>query len=141
MTTSIRDHILGIGGIFFKSKNPNLLTQWYIDNLGFSPRVPYSSDDTAITFKWRTFEGDNQNTVWAPFREETDYFQPSSKSFMINYIVRDIDELLTKLRQKGIQTVESIKEYPYGKFASILDIEGNKIEFWEPNREFFKDKY
>ncbi|HUT82796.1 MAG TPA: VOC family protein [Candidatus Bathyarchaeia archaeon] len=139
--TAIKDHIIGIGGIFFKSKNPDKLTDWYKSTLGFSVQVPYSEDDTAITFKWKTFEGENHNTVWAPFKEDTDYFAPSHKNFMINYIVKDIEGLILKLEQKGVKLIDHLKEYPYGKFASILDIEENKIEFWEPNMDFFKDKY
>ena len=140
-TPTTRHHILGIGGIFFKSRDPKKLTKWYESLLGFAPQVPYSEDDTAITFKWRTFEGENHNTVWAPFNEDTNYFDPSNQSFMINYIVKDLVGLLEKLNKQGIQIIESIKEYPYGKFASILDIENNKVEFWEPNSDFFKDKY
>lgn len=138
---TIKDHIVGIGGIFFKSKNPKKLTEWYESLLGFTPQVPYNDKDTVITFKWRTFDGANHNTVWAPFKENTTYFAPSKQSFMINYIVKDLAGLLDKLIKQGIQIIDSVKEYPYGKFASILDIEGNKIEFWEPNQDFFKDKY
>ena len=138
---TVEDHIIGIGGIFFKSKDPEKLTEWYKSTLGFSVQVPYSEDDTAITFKWKTFEDENQNTVWAPFSKDTTYFAPSDKNFMINYIVKDIEGLLVKLKEKGIKQISPIKSYPYGKFTSILDIENNKIEFWEPDTEFFKDKY
>ncbi|NHJ86339.1 MAG: VOC family protein [Asgard group archaeon] len=138
---SIETHIIGIGGIFFKSKNPDELVEWYKSTLGFSVQVPYTKDDTAISFRWKSFDGENQNTVWAPFKEDTTYFSPSQKNFMINYIVKDLDGLMLKLEKKGIKSNDSIKEYPYGRFTSIMDIEGNKIEFWEPNREYFKDKY
>ncbi|MBN1329722.1 MAG: VOC family protein [Candidatus Heimdallarchaeota archaeon] len=140
-TPSVESHIVGIGGIFFKSRNPDELTEWYKSALGFSVQVPYTKDDTAISFKWKTFEGENQNTLWAPFKEDTTYFSPSHKNFMINYIVKDIIGLMLKLEKKGIKPIDSIKEYPYGKFVSIVDIEGNKIEFWEPNKYYFKNKY
>jgi len=139
--SSIQRHIIGIGGVFFKSKNPKKLIDWYKTLLGFTLQVPYSAADTAITFKWRTFDGENHNTVWAPFKEDTNYFEPSNRSFMFNYIVKDLAGLVDKLAKQGIQIIDPIKEYPYGRFASILDIEDNKLEFWEPNRDFFKDKY
>lgn len=138
---SIQSHIVGIGGIFFKAKNPEVLQEWYEEKLGFSVQVPYDEKDTAITFKWKNFENENHNTVWAPFPENTDYFKPSNKSFMINYIVKDMEGLFAKLSTMGIDLVGSIRTYKYGKFSHIIDPEGNKVEFWEPNREFFKDKY
>ncbi|MHA2168774.1 MAG: VOC family protein, partial [Candidatus Kariarchaeaceae archaeon] len=98
-------------------------------------------DDTAITFGWKTFDGENNNTVWAPFKEDTEYFSPSKKEWMLNYVVKDIEGLLAKLKKKGIERVGKLDTYEYGKFVRILDPEGNKIEFWEPDSEFFKDKY
>jgi predicted enzyme related to lactoylglutathione lyase len=135
------DHIIGIGGIFFKAKDPSALQEWYQNNLGFSPRIPFYEDDTAITFGWKTFDGENNNTVWAPFKEDTEYFSPSKKEWMLNYVVKDIEGLLAKLKKKGIERVGKLDTYEYGKFVRILDPEGNKIEFWEPDSEFFKDKY
>lgn len=137
----LTDHIVGFGGFFFKSSDPASLTQWYQAVLGFSTQVPYSVDDTAITFRWKSFDGVNQNTVWAPFKEGSEYFAPSQKEWMINLIVKDIEELITKLTALGVQQIGKIEEESYGKFAWILDPEGNKIELWEPNKEFFADKY
>ena len=139
--STIKSHIVGIGGIFFKSKDPDKLIEWYKSVLGFEAQVPYSEDDTAITFKWKSSNGTNQNTVWAPFKEDTNYFDPSDRQFMINYIVKDIEGLISKLKAKGIKPINKIRKYPYGRFASILDIENNKIEFWEPDKEFFQEKY
>jgi len=135
------DYIVGFGGFFFKSKDPEALTIWYQKILGFTTQVPYTSDDSAISFKWKSFDGENQNTVWAPFEENTNYFSPSEKEWMINLIVKDIEILLAKLIAQGVQIIGKIKEAPYGKFAWILDPENNKIELWEPNRDFFADKY
>lgn len=136
-----QSHIIGIGGVFFKAKNPNDLQKWYKETLGFSAQVPYDENDTAITFKWKSVDGENHNTVWAPFREDTDYFKPSSNSWMINYVVRDIEGLIEKLKAEGVEVTEDIKTYSYGKFGWALDPEKNKIEFWEPNTEFFANKY
>ena len=97
--------------------------------------------DDAISFKWKTFSGENENTIWAPFKKETTYFDPSTKDWMINYIAKDLDQLLEKLKSKGIIRLGEIVVQPFGKFASILDPKGNKIEFCEPDREYFKEKY
>lgn len=137
----LHDHIVGFGGFFFKSKDPEGLTQWYQEKLGFTTQVPYTDDDSAITFRWKSFDGVNQNTVWAPFKEGGDYFAPSKKEWMINLIVKDIDLLISKLVAQGVAQIGKIEEESYGKFAWILDPEDNKIELWEPNREFFADKY
>ena len=141
MKKSAKNYIIGIGGIFFKSQDPEKLQNWYIENLGFFSQVPYMEGDDAITFKWKSVLDEHENSVWAPFKNDTTYFNPSQKEFMINYIVINIEELLDDLKSKGIKAIDEIRTAPYGKFASILDPEGNKIEFWEPNREFFKNKY
>ncbi|MHA2031812.1 MAG: VOC family protein [Candidatus Kariarchaeaceae archaeon] len=133
--------IIGIGGIFFKSYDPVKLTNWYRDNLGFSSQTPYMEGDDAITIKWKSWEGVNENTVWAPFPKNTKYMFPSEKPWMVNYIVQDIEDLLARLARNGINQLGDITVQPFGKFAQILDPEGNKIEFWEPNRNHFKDIY
>lgn len=137
----LEDHIVGFGGFFFRSKDPEALTKWYQEKLGFTTQVPFSDDDTAIIFKWKSFDGENQSTVWAPFKDDTDYFGSNKKEWMINLIVKDIEILLEKLADQAVKQVGKIEEFYYGKFARILDPEGNKIELWEPNREFFVDKY
>lgn len=136
-----RGHIVGIGGIFFKAEHPEKLQNWYAANFGFTTQVPYSSDDTAINFRWKTVEDHPHNTVWAPFPQESDYFKPSTKNWMINYIVRDLQGLLQKLESQGISPIEGIKEFDFGKFTWLLDPEGNKIELWEPDERFFSDRY
>ncbi|MFW9930349.1 MAG: VOC family protein [Candidatus Thorarchaeota archaeon] len=126
--------ILGIGGIFFKSSNPNILSDWYMKNLGFTSQIKYTPDDNAINFRWKTIHDVPQTTVWAPFKVKTDYFSPSKKDFMINFIVNDLESFLHKLIQNGVQQVGNIQTFDYGKFAWILDPEGNKIELWEPTQ-------
>jgi uncharacterized glyoxalase superfamily protein PhnB len=139
--TSESGKIIGIGGIFFKSTDPGKLTTWYRKHLGFSSQIPYMEGDDTITMKWKSWTGENENTVWAPFPLDTTYISPSEKPWMINYIVSDIEDLMQRLAKSGIEPLGDIVQQPFGKFAQILDPEGNKIEFWEPDREHFKDKY
>jgi len=108
----IENHIVGIGGVFFKSKAPEKLTEWYKKILGFSTQIPFDNEDTAINFKWKTFSGEHHNTVWAPFSKKTTYFDPSPKEWMINYIVKDLEGLIRKLEMENIEIVEKIRKYP-----------------------------
>ncbi len=138
---NVKSHIIGIGGVFFKANNPSNLQQWYMETLGFSSQLPFDKTDTAITFRWKTSDGNNHSTVWAPFPKNTEYFEPSKSSWMINYVVKDIEGLIEKLQNDGIQVIDEIQSYPYGKFGWVMDPEENKIELWEPDKEFFADKY
>ncbi len=124
-------HILGIGGIFFKSNDPEKLKQWYIDNLGLEP-----DEEGYILFKWHSTEESKHKayTVWAPFKKDTTYFEPSKKPFMINFCVRDIEGLVKKLNDNGVPVDDKIEEIPEGKFAWFMDPEGNRVELWEPPR-------
>jgi predicted enzyme related to lactoylglutathione lyase len=121
--------ITGIGGIFFKAADPEGLKKWYQQHLG----VP--SDSTGgVTFRWRDEEQPDKIgiTVWAPFPADTQYFEPSTAPFMINYRVTDLEGLLAQLREEGVWVDERIETYEYGRFAWIADPEGNRIELWEP---------
>jgi predicted enzyme related to lactoylglutathione lyase len=117
--------VTGIGGIFFKSEDPKMLKEWYNKHLGVEE-----------IFKW--LEVDNPTsevpaqTVWSAFKNDTTYFAPSNKPFMINYRVQNLEALLQVLKEEGISQVGEVVEYPYGKFGWVLDPEGNKIELWEP---------
>ena len=124
--------ILGIGGVFFKSKDPDKLRQWYENNLGMTPQMRYVKDDTTIAFRWKSLDGQSNSTVWAPFKQDTKYFNPSTHELMINYIVRDLDGLLKELTEAGVEQVGDIESFNYGRFAWVLDPEGNKLELWEP---------
>ena len=119
---------LGIGGIFFKSKDPQAINAWYRKHLGFKV------NEYGSLFQGREFEEPENRTLlqWAPFEADTDYFEPCKKEFMINYRVDDLEALLVELEKEGIKIVTPLKSYPYGKFAHIMDPEGNKIELWEP---------
>ncbi|MXV14534.1 VOC family protein [Pedobacter sp. HMF7056] len=121
--------VTGIGGIFFKAKDPAALKTWYSTNLGM--RMVQSGSN----FQW--YQGADSTkkgfTLWAPFRETTKYFLPSEKQFMINYRVVKLDALLLKLKAAGIFPADTVESASYGRFVHLMDPEGNKIELWEPN--------
>lgn len=121
--------VTGIGGIFFKCKDPKKVTEWYEKHLGLTTN-PYGA-----TFEWyESAESKNKGqTQWTPFAETAKDFEPSTKEFMINYRVANLTELVEQLKQEGVTIVDKIETYDYGKFVHILDLEGNKIELWEPH--------
>jgi predicted enzyme related to lactoylglutathione lyase len=121
--------VTGIGGIFFKEKDPEGLRQWYGKHLGIE-----SEGESSASFRWREIDNPEQEglTVWSPFPESTGYFEPSNAPFMINYRVADLDSLLAQLRAEGVEVDPRVEEYDYGRFAWIMDLEGNRIELWEP---------
>lgn len=120
--------VTGIGGIFFKSQDPDAMKKWYSDHLGL-PVDPYGA-----TFEWRQDDDPSKKgtTIWSPFKESTKYFEPSTRDFMINYRVENLEALVAELKAAGVTIVDDIQSYDYGKFVHILDPEGNKIELWEP---------
>lgn len=119
--------VTGIGGVFFKSKDPKALNEWYKTHLGFDT-TPYGT-----TFEWRDIDDSTKKglTQWNPFKENTKYFEPSTKDFMINYRVENIEALVEELKKENVTIVDKIEDSDYGKFVHILDLEGNKIELWE----------
>ncbi|MEZ5426733.1 MAG: VOC family protein [Pyrinomonadaceae bacterium] len=114
----------GIGGVFFKAKDPKALAAWYEKHLG----VPFGGNVYA-SFIWDKAGG---MTVFSVFPEDTDYYEPSKKPFMFNFRVEDLHQLLATLKEEGVEVIDKTEEYPYGKFGWIVDPEGNKIELWEP---------
>lgn len=120
--------VTGIGGIFFRSKNPKAVMEWYGANLGLA------IDEYGSPFEFRNANKPEEINYlrWSAFNENTDYFEPSKKEFMINYRVQNIEGLVKKLKENGVTILDKIEEYEYGKFVHILDLEGNKIELWEP---------
>jgi predicted enzyme related to lactoylglutathione lyase len=122
----MKNRVTGIGGVFFKSKDPKASKEWYNKHLGFN------TDDYGATFRWKNDENEECTTQWSPFKEDTMYFEPSKKEFMFNYRVENLVELLKTLKEEGVTVVGKMEEYSYGKFGWILDNEGNKIELWEP---------
>ena len=122
----MKNRVTGIGGLFFKSKDPNSIKEWYGKHLG----LPV--DNYGCSFWWKDKEGNDAMTQWSPFKEDTEYFKPSEKQFMMNFRVENLEELLKVLKEEGVTIVGKMEEYDYGKFGWILDPEGNKIELWEP---------
>lgn len=124
-----RKKVTGIGGIFFKCKDPKKLKEWYSTHLGLN------TNEYGSVFEWRQGADTTKKgfTQWSPFKETTKYFLPSTKEFMINYRVEQMDILVAELKKNGVIVVDSIETYDYGKFVHILDLEGNKLELWEPN--------
>lgn len=120
--------VTGLGGIFFKAKDSQKMKEWYDRHLGI-PSGPHGGH-----FEWRDFEDPDKKgiTAWSILKENTDYFDPSSQAYMINYRVENLEWLLERLREEGVETTGDIQFESYGKFAWIFDPEGNKIELWEP---------
>jgi D-3-phosphoglycerate dehydrogenase / 2-oxoglutarate reductase len=118
--------VTGIGGFFFKAKDYKKLLDWYSEKLGLK------TDQYGSTFWWKDKEGNDCSTQWSPFAADTTYFLPSEKQFMQNFRVENLELLLEKLKQEGVTIVGEMETYDYGKFGWIVDLEGNKIELWEP---------
>ncbi len=129
--------VTGIGGIFFKSKDPEKMREWYQKNLGLK------TNEYGSLFEFRsTDEPESKGYLqWSPFSENTKYFEPSPKEFMINYRVENLEKLLEELAQAGVEIVGEMESYEYGKFGHIMDPEGNKIELWEPVDSVFTKLY
>ena len=125
--------VTGIGGIFFRSTNPQKISEWYGKHLGLA------IDNYGSAFEFRNAKKAEEINYlrWSPFEEGTDYFKPSEKEFMINYRVQNIEGLVKNLRDNGVTIVDDIEEFEYGKFVHIMDPDGNKIELWEPIDSFF----
>jgi predicted enzyme related to lactoylglutathione lyase len=119
--------VTGVGGIFFKCKDPKLVKEWYKTHLGFN------TDEYGARFVSEGADTTKKEVLqWSPFSETTKYFAPSTKDFMINYKVDDLVGLIEQLKKDGVTIVDTMETYDYGKFIHIMDIEGNKIELWEP---------
>ena len=120
--------VTGIGGIFFKCKDPVKIKEWYNKHLGLD------TDKYGTSFVW--YQGADSTkkgfTQWSPFNEKTKYFEPSEKDFMINYRVENLESLVEELKKESVTIVDTMETYDYGKFIHIVDIEGNKVELWEP---------
>jgi predicted enzyme related to lactoylglutathione lyase len=116
---------IGLGGIFFKARDPKALADWYAKHLGIS----------ISGFGGAKFPEDAQRpgcVLWTPFKEDTQYFAPSDKPFMVNFRVDDLDALLAQLRSAGVQVDAKVDKSEYGNFGWIMDPEGNRVELWEP---------
>lgn len=121
--------VTGIGGIFFFSENPAQTREWYASNLGLEV------NEWGSTFESRDInDPEKVNALqWSPFKQGSAYFSPSTKDFMINYRVQNIEGFVARLKANGVTVLDEIASYEYGKFVHIMDTEGNKIELWEPS--------
>lgn len=127
--------VTGIGGIFFKCENPENVKKWYAQNLGLD------TNEYGSMFASRNIDKPDEINYlqWSPFKSDTKYFEPSQKQFMVNFRVANIEALVEQLRKDGVTICDEIESFDYGKFVHIMDIEGNKIELWEPVDKTFTD--
>ena len=117
--------VIGFGGIFFKARDPKALADWYAQHLGLN----------ISGFGGAKFAEDAQrpgSTLWCPFKEDTQHFAPSTKPFMFNFRVDDLEALLAQLRGAGVEVDAKVDKSEYGNFGWIMDPEGNRVELWEP---------
>lgn len=121
------ERVLGIGGFFFRAKDPKAVAQWYADNLG----VTMTPQDYGAT-PWRQEAG---TTVFEPFKQDTTYFGDMRLQWMINFRVRDLDKMAAQLRANGVTVEIDPETYPNGRFAKLVDPEGNPIQLWQPEDE------
>jgi predicted enzyme related to lactoylglutathione lyase len=123
--------VTGLGGVFIKCDDPKSMNEWYSKNLGLD------TSEYGTTFEWRQAEDPSikGSTSWCTFPQNTEYFHPSAKPFMINYRVENLLMLVEELKKDNVTIVDEIAEYDYGKFIHVLDPEGNIIELWEPKDE------
>ncbi len=128
-TNDTTPKVTGIGGVFFFSDDPAQTKDWYAKNLGLE-----INDWGSAGFESRNINNPEEinSLQWKPFKKGSAYFAPSTKEFMINYTVQNLEGLVEKLKANGVTIVDSIETYDFGKFIHIMDADGNKIELWEP---------
>lgn len=121
--------VTGMGGVFFRARDPAALSRWYRERLG----VPLGEEGYG-DFEWRERDDPERvgRTVFSLFPDDTDYFGPDPAAFMVNFRVDDLEALLEELREAGVEVADEVEEHPYGKFGWITDPEGRRIELWEP---------
>src|SRR5437867_3268406 len=122
-TTKLK-RVTGIGGIFFKCKDPKQVREWYKTHLGLN------TNQYGTVFEWRQATDSSKKgfSQWSPFAEKTKYFEPSTREFMINYRVDNLEALVGELKKEGVTITDTMATYDYVKFIHIMDLEGNKIE-------------
>ena len=120
--------VTGIGGLFFKCKDPKAINDWYAKHLGF----PIDEWGCSFINDPKAENAKESMIQWSPFKEDTEYFVPSEKAFMFNYTVENLEALVIELKKEGVTILDEISLFDYGKFVHILDCENNKIELWEP---------
>jgi predicted enzyme related to lactoylglutathione lyase len=119
------ERVTGIGGVFFKAKDPAVLSAWYRDHIGVELE---SGQDAVVVFRWR----EPGTTTWSAFPDDTEYFGSSGSRSMINYRVANLDRMLEQLRHAGVPVDERVEDSEFGRFGWATDPEGNRFELWEP---------
>lgn len=118
------ERVTGIGGVFFRARDPQGLARWYAEHLGISP--------PPATYDERPWDQEAGPTVFAPLPSDADLFTRADQQWSINFRVRDLDAMLAQLRDAGIEATEHAESYPNGRFAELTDPEGTPIQLWEP---------
>ncbi len=118
--------VVGVGGVFFKSEDPDKLYQWYAEHLGIN-----KTDDPGVSFMTGDLPADGF-VVWSAFQADTKYFDPAKKQYMFNLIVDDLDGALQQVQAGGAELVGDVEAYDFGRFGWFMDPDGNKVELWEP---------
>jgi len=119
--------VTGIGGVFLRSKDPKRLSAWYIEHLGLP------ATEWGVSFDWKDeVPAGTGQTAWSTFPQDTEYFGAAEQQMMINYRVDDLDALLEKLAAAGVWIDPKRQDEGYGKFAWIKDLDGNRVELWQP---------
>ena len=126
MSDAAKVGITGLGGVFFRAKDPAALSRWYAEKLDLSVEKW-----GGVVFR-RENEREGATTAWSPFKEGSDYFGRPEQTFMLNYRVLDLDHALAELERRGVEIVPKRDEGEHGRFAWIVDCEGNRVELWEP---------
>src|SRR6266545_2325149 len=124
------ERVTGIGGMFFRARDPDALARWYAEHLGIDNQL-----EGGDTIWWQ----ERGPTVFAPFPADTDYFGRPEQAWMLNFRVRDLDAMVAQLRAAGIEVTPDPQTYPNGRFASTADPEGNPVELWEPTPEVLQE--
>lgn len=127
-TPEAKGKVIGIGGIFFKTADPAQTREWYRKHLGLTGKGGIA----ILPWRDRNDPQIERMTVWRAFPTSTKYFDPGTSSFMVNYIVDDLDALLERLQKEGVKIDPKRQDDAFGKFAWIYDADGNKVELWQP---------
>ena len=125
------ERVTGIGGLFFRARDPDALARWYADHLGIDP--------APATYEQQPWWQQRGPTVLSPFPADTDHFGRPEQTWKLNLRVRDLDAMVAQLRAAGIQVTPDPQTYPNGRFASTADPEGNPIELWEPTPDALQE--
>ena len=122
--------VIGVGGVFFLCKDPDLTKAWYTDVLGIEPGeyggFAFSHAESGKQFPQGAM------TIFSPFKADSDYFKPSSEAMMFNLMVDDVDGMVERIKAAGVDLLQPVEDYDYGKFAWVMDPDGRKVELWQP---------